>query len=83
MRRAAADEPATALRAALGSPWPELQVAARGVIQAALQAGKWQDVASVLGVSVDTLDRLRRDFPSVFAGRRKSTKNRRSPLAHR
>lgn len=67
------DEPATALRAALSSRWPRLQAAARSVIRDALKATTIGESAELLGVSRDTLERLRRDFPSVFAARKKST----------
>jgi len=73
MRRTVANEPATALRSALLSRWPRLQAAARGVIREAMRAPTFGEAAEILGVSRDTLERLRRDFPSVFAGRQKST----------
>lgn len=71
MRRALANEPATALRAALSSPWPRLQAGARSVIQAALRAETIGAAAERLGVSRDTFERLRRDFPGVFKARKK------------
>lgn len=54
------DANATALRAALGSPWPELRRAATRVVKAAIaESATYAEAAENLGVSLKTLDRLR------------------------
>jgi transposase-like protein len=74
MRRKQTDEPATALRAALASPWPELRQAAARVIRRALRgAGTVGEAAQALGVGRRTLERIRRDFPEISEGPEKST----------
>lgn len=73
MRRSLDSEPATALRAALASPWPELQTAARRVIRSALRGQTLVEAARILGIGRRTLERIRADFPGVFAASKKST----------
>lgn len=67
------DNPAHALRAALASPWPELQTAARNVIRDAMKDGSIGGAADVLGIGRRTLERIRAEFPGVFEPRKKST----------
>lgn len=57
---------AVALRAALDSPWPELQSAARNVIRTALKSGTIKEGADLLGISRRTLERIRTEFPDAF-----------------
>lgn len=70
MRRPTAEQPATALRAALESPWPELQAAARRVLRTALSRSlTLVGAARSLGVGPRTLARIRADFPEIFKNR--------------
>ena len=65
MRKSA--EPATALRSALESPWPLLQESAASLIRGALRAETFATAAEELHISLEELERLRDDFPDVFA----------------
>ena len=65
MRRTLSDEPARALRSALASPWPELQLAARTVIRRALKAPTLGEAAQILGIGRRTLERIRAEFPEI------------------
>jgi hypothetical protein len=71
MRKATADQPITALRAALGAPWPSLRVAATRIIRDALKADTFGGAAEALGVQRRALERLREDFPAVFERKKK------------
>lgn len=72
MRRPASEQPATALRAALDSPWPDLQDAARRILRTALRAPTLAEAARILWVGPRTLARIRSDFPEIFQGLEKS-----------
>jgi len=67
MRRRASEDPISALRYALASHYPELRSAAERVIRRALRAATFGAAAEQLGVSRRALERLREDFPEVFA----------------
>lgn len=64
--------PISALRAALESPWPSLQAAARRLIHRALRHPTLQAAADELGVPRRSLDRLRTEFPEDFEVEEKS-----------
>lgn len=67
MRLPTAQQPATILRAALTAPWPRVAAAARHVVAEAIsEASTLGEAAALLGVSRDTLERIRSDFPGVF-----------------
>jgi hypothetical protein len=71
MRKPTAEQPITALRAALASPWPLLREAAASLIREALAAPTVGEAADRLGVQRRALERLRADFPKVFADPKK------------
>ncbi len=60
---------AVALRTALGSPWPELQRAARGIVQKAFKNATIAEASERLKVSRATLERIRADYPGDFTPR--------------
>jgi hypothetical protein len=65
MRHPVTKEPATALRAALGCPWPGVRREARKVLRAALQAPTLGEAAAKLGISIDSLAKLRKEHPGL------------------
>ena len=66
MRKATSEQPITALRAALGAPWPTLRLAALRILRQAIKAETFGDAAIALGVNRRALERLREDFPDAF-----------------
>lgn len=67
MRKATSEQPITALRSALVSPWPTLRIAAIRIIRQALKAETFGHAAMALGVNRRALERLRADFPEAFS----------------
>lgn len=66
MRIPAAESPASALRGALVSPWPELRATAARIVRRAMRDNETlREAAAALGVDERALRRLRTEFPEL------------------
>lgn len=73
-RRTLDSEPATALRAALVAPWPELSRAARRLVRrAVLRHRTRREAAESLGIGVRTLERILEADPTILPNPPQST----------